>query len=94
MQRSLQLYATDSIQHAKYLTVLRVLKQWRSQKNLSALIYPEVIDSVLLMLLQKLCKDSQAKSTEEFFISHSCGQVIIKVLEELSQVELFEAVLV
>ncbi len=53
-----------------------------------------MIDSVLLMLLGKLCKDSAKMKAEDFFLFNSCSHVIVKVLEELSQVELFEAVIV
>lgn len=79
MQKSLSLYAQDSIQQAKYSTVLRLLKQWRTMKQLGSTIYPEVIDSVLLMLLNKL-----AKKNEDFFLNNSISLVVVRVLEELA----------
>jgi glutamate/tyrosine decarboxylase-like PLP-dependent enzyme len=74
---------------AKYSTVLRLLKQWRTMKQLGSTIYPEVIDSVLLMLLHKL-----AKKNEDFFLNNSISLVVVRVLEELAQVELYDAVAV
>ena len=41
------------------------------------------------MLLQKL-----SKRNEEFFLHNSVGHIIFKILEELAQVELYEAVVV
>jgi len=92
MQKSLGVYGAESLQLAKYNTILRLLKQWRSQQQLSSTIYPEVLDSVLLMLLSKLAKG--ATKPDEFFLVNSCSSILVKVFEELSQIELFQSVLV
>jgi hypothetical protein len=36
---------------AKFQTVCKLLKQWRVKQELCHLVYPEVLDSVLLMIL-------------------------------------------
>ena len=77
------------------------------------MVYPEVLDSVLVMLLaqlfnkQRLPKNIEdAQSTEagsqhlhpkqpaEFFIFNSASYVLLKVFEELQNVELFSSVLI
>ncbi len=52
----------------------------------------------MLMLLSKLTKSADLKSTtnkpDDFFLVNSCSNILVKVFEELSQVELFESVMV
>jgi hypothetical protein len=48
-------------------------------------MYPEVIDSVLLMLLKKLIKQGKKPLLQdEFFLMNPSSMVIVKVIEELS----------
>lgn len=92
---------------AKFQSILKLLKQWRVKQDLCHVVYPECLDSVLLMLLaqlfikQKPCLNNQAASAgtspvcpAEFFIFNSVSFVMLKVLEELSHVELFRSVLI
>ena len=44
------------------------------------------------MLLSKLAKG--AIKPDEFFLANSCSSILVKVFEELSQIELFQSVLV
>ena len=50
---------------AKFQTILKLLKQWRVKQDLCHVVYPEVIDSVLLMLLAQLLLKQKLPASQE-----------------------------
>jgi len=40
--------------YCKLQTVIKLIKGWRNMQELGNVVYPEVIDSVLLILMKKM----------------------------------------
>ena len=84
--------------YKKFAVICKLLKQWRATQDICHLLYPEVLDSVLLMVMEKLLAKEQATkvefTSEDLLLFTNASYVLLKVLEELSQVELFLSVLI
>jgi len=65
MQKALNAYSGEGSGYVKFQALCKLLKQWRTKQDLCHRLYPEVLDSILLHVVNRLLAQQTKPSTKE-----------------------------